>query len=556
MKKKIIITSLSLLTFALIMMSSNSGMTSSTSGCSCHGYPTASTVITMTGVPTTGYVPGTAYTITLSATNLNYAAIATAKAGFDLIFSAGSLSNAPAQTTINGLEISHSSGKAMTSGTVSWTFTWTAPASGTGAVTANIALNVTNGNGNTSGDAYNILTVNLLQAAPASAAPTISNVTSSAITTSAATISANVNANNATTTVSVEYGLTMAYGSTIATSPSSATGSTATAVSANLTSLTPNTTYNYRIKAVNSVGTTYSANSTFTTAIATALPSISNVIASAITTNSATISGDVIANNAATTVSVEYGLTIAYGSNLATTPSNVNGSTATSVSANLTSLTPNTTYNYRIKAVNSVGTTYSANSTFTTAIATALPTISNVIANAITTNSATINGDVIANNATTSVSVEYGLTTAYGSTLATTPSSVIGSTVTSVSANLTSLTPNTTYNYRIKAVNSVGTTYSVNNTFQTNSTTSIILLEDNGFIVSPNPSSDGKFVLSKQHQKEISNIEIYNALGSKIALSELSLQNFVFDLSSYASGIYYLSFYVNGRKTIAKLIKN
>jgi phosphodiesterase/alkaline phosphatase D-like protein len=304
------------------------------------------------------------------------------------------------------------------------------------------------------------------------------------------------------------------------------------------------------------VGTTYSANSTFTTAIATALPTISNVISNAITTNSATISGDVIANNAATTVSVEYGLTTAYGSTSATTPSSVNGSTATSVSANLTSLTPNTTYNYRIKAVNSVGTTYSANSTFTTAIATALPTISNVVSSAITTNSATISGDVIANNATTSVSVEYGLTTAYGSTLATTPSSVIGSTVTLVSANLTSLTPNTTYNYRIKAVNSVGTTYSVNNTFQTNSTTSIILLEDNGFIVSPNPSSDGKFVLSKQHQKEISNIEIYNALGSKIALSELSLQNFEFDLSSYASGIYYLSFYVNGRKTIAKLIKN
>ena len=453
MKKSILITSLSLLTVALMLMSSNSGVTNLTSGCSCHGAPSSSTVITMTGVPSTGYVPGTAYSITLSATNMNYAAIPSAKAGFDLIFSAGTLSNAPAQTTINGLEISHSSGKTMTSGTVSWTFTWTAPTAG--AVTANIALNVTNGNGTTTGDAHNIATINLLQAAPTSSAPTVSNVTSSAITTSTATIGANVNANNATTTVSVEYGLTTAYGSTIATSPSSATGSTATAVSANLSSLSSNTTYNYRIKAVNSVGTTYSPNYTFTTAIATALPSISNVTSSAITTSGATIGANVIANNATTTVSVEYGLTTAYGSTLATTPSSVNGSTSTSVSA-----------------------------------------------------------------------------------------------------NLTSLTPNTTYNYRIKAVNSVGTTYSVNNTFQTNSTTSIILLEDNGFIVSPNPSSDGKFVLSKQYQKEISNIEIYNALGSKIALSELSLQNFEFDLSSYASGIYYLSFYVNGRKTIAKLIKN
>ena len=453
MKKSILITTLSLLTVALIMMSSSGGMTNSTAGCTCHGAPSSSTVITMTGVPSTGYVPGTAYSITLSATNINYAAIPSAKAGFDLIFSAGTLSNAPAQTTINGLEISHSSGKTMTSGTVSWTFTWTAPTAG--AVTANIALNVTNGNGTTTGDAHNIATINLLQAAPTSSAPTVSNVTSSAITTSTATIDANVNANNATTTVSVEYGLTTAYGSTIATSPSSTTGSTATAVSANLSSLSSNTTYNYRIKAVNSVGTTYSPNYTFTTALSTALPSISNVTSSAITTSAATIGANIIANNATTTVSVEYGLTTAYGSTLATTPSSVNGSTSTSVSA-----------------------------------------------------------------------------------------------------NLTSLTPNTTYNYRIKAVNSVGTTYSVNNTFQTNSTTSIILLEDNGFIVSPNPSSDGKFVLSKQYQKEISNIEIYNALGSKIALSELSLQNFEFDLSSYASGIYYLSFYVNGRKTIAKLIKN
>ena len=86
MKKSILITSLSLLTVALMLMSSNSGVTNSTSGCSCHGAPSSSTVITMTGVPSTGYVPGTAYSITLSATNMNYAANPSAKAGFDLIW--------------------------------------------------------------------------------------------------------------------------------------------------------------------------------------------------------------------------------------------------------------------------------------------------------------------------------------------------------------------------------------------------------------------------------------------------------------------------------------
>ena len=452
MKKKIIITSIALLTFAIALMSSNSGGSGSASaGCSCHGTPSASTLITMTGVPASGYVPGTAYSITLSATNTNYASIIAAKAGFTLLFSAGTLSNAPTQTIISGTEIRHTSGKSLTSGSVSWTFTWTAPATGTGAVSANIAVNMTNGNGQTSGDAHNIATLTLLEAV-SSALPTITNVASSAITTNSATVSANVNANNASTTISVEYGLTTSYGSTMATTPGTASGSAATAVSASLSSLTANTTYNYRVKAVNSVGTSYSPNFTFTTNAATAAPSISNVTSSAITTNSATIGANVIANNAATTISVEY-----------------------------------------------------------------------------------------------------GLTTAYGSTMSTTPSTASGSAATAVSASLSSLTANTTYNYRVKAVNSIGTTYSNNYTFQTNSATTIVLLEDNGMVY-PNPSANGKFILKTAGSSTIDKLNVFNATGALTPLIHIDQNKMEIDLSNEAAGLYYLSFELNGKRMIAKLI--
>jgi len=84
------------------------------------------------------------------------------------------------------------------------------------------------------------------------------------------------------------------------------------------------------------------------------------------------------------------------------------------------------------------------------------PTVTSSAATSVTASSATLNGSVNANGTTATASFSYGLTTSYGSSAAATPSSVTGTSATSISAPVSSLSPNTLYNFR--AVATAGTT--------------------------------------------------------------------------------------------------
>ncbi len=263
MKTKNLLFSIILLAgiVSILTLSSNSGGVNgqSTSGCSCHGVNNAATTISLSGIPAAGYVNGTTYTLSLSVSNLSKAA-----AGFDLTTNIGTLT-AGAGTSLNGpTEIKHNTPKNAISGITNWTFDWTAPATGNTQLTINVAGNAVNLNSATGGDAPNIATFTH-NAAIISAVPTVQVGTPSSVNAFGATINGSVNANNANATVTVEYGTTMALGSSMAMTPSPVTGNTATAVSAVLTGLLPSTTYHYTIKAVNSVGTTESAHNTFIT---------------------------------------------------------------------------------------------------------------------------------------------------------------------------------------------------------------------------------------------------------------------------------------------------
>ncbi|MBT7580360.1 MAG: hypothetical protein HN633_16470, partial [Candidatus Marinimicrobia bacterium] len=110
------------------------------------------------------------------------------------------------------------------------------------------------------------------------------------------------------------------------------------------------------------------------TTVAASAPTASTSAASTIDYESATLNGSVTANNASTTVTFEYGLTTGYGSTATASESPVTGSSGTSVSASISSLSASTVYHFRVKAVNSEGTVYGSDATLTTSAAPVSPT--------------------------------------------------------------------------------------------------------------------------------------------------------------------------------------
>ncbi|MCX6244406.1 MAG: GEVED domain-containing protein [Bacteroidetes bacterium] len=104
----------------------------------------------------------------------------------------------------------------------------------------------------------------------ATVAPVITTLAATGVTNAVATLNGSCVANNSSTTVSFEYGLTTTYGSTAAGIPSPIAGMASTNFSANIGGLTSNQTYHFRAKGVNAGGTSYGTDQTFFTVCLTA----------------------------------------------------------------------------------------------------------------------------------------------------------------------------------------------------------------------------------------------------------------------------------------------
>lgn len=190
--------------------------------------------------------------------------------------------------------------------------------------------------------------------------------------------------------------------------------------------------------------------------------------ADSITTSSATVTGTVNPGGAQTTYHFEYGTSSSYG--LKTTDSDAGaGSSAVSVSAGLTGMTPDTTYHYRIVASNADGSSQGADRTFRTAAGPRAPSVSSVSAAGVGPTGATLRASVTPNRLATTVHFEYGTSTAYG---AGTPDQDLGagSARVTASAAVGSLKPNTSYHYRAVATNAAGVTRGGDRTFTTSRT--------------------------------------------------------------------------------------
>ena len=100
----------------------------------------------------------------------------------------------------------------------------------------------------------------------------------------------------------------------------------------------------------------------------------------------------------------------------------------------------------------------------------ALSDASTGAATSVTTVSATLNGTANPQGSETTVTFEYGTTTAYGTEVAADQSPATGASPVAMSRSISSLSAGTVYHYRIKAVNLGGTTYGSDRTFTTSTT--------------------------------------------------------------------------------------
>jgi len=132
-----------------------------------------------------------------------------------------------------------------------------------------------------------------------------------------------------------------------------------------LTGLTANTLYYVRAYAINSVGTAYGDQVTFTTGQAITQPAVTTNAITDITQTTATCGGNVTSDGGATITSRGVCWSTSQNPTTANTKT-TNGSGTGNFTSNITGLNANTLYYVRAYAINSAGTAYGDQVTFTT----------------------------------------------------------------------------------------------------------------------------------------------------------------------------------------------
>lgn len=271
-----------------------------------------------------------------------------------------------------------------------------------------------------------------------------------------------------------------------------------------LSGLTAETTYYVRAFATNSVGTTYGNEVSFKTDIAPVLPSLTTNIATNITSNSATLGGNITSDGNATVT--ERGVCYSISPNPTTANTKlVIGSGTGSFTQSASGLTSNTTYYMRAYAINSQGTAYGNEVNFKTNIELSLATLTTSAPTNITTTGATLGGNITSDGNATVTERGICYSTSPNPTTANTKL-LIGSGTGSFSQAVTGLTANTTYYVRAYAINSQGTAYGNQQTFTTNLELSLAVLTTStptnitttGATLGGNITSDGNATVTER----------------------------------------------------------
>jgi hypothetical protein len=300
-------------------------------------------------------------------------------------------------------------------------------------------------------------------------APTLTTTAASSVTKYAANTGGTIISNGGST-ISAS-GICWSTTATPTISDSKTTDGTTSGTFTNaITGLTAGTTYFVRAYATNAIGTSYGANESFTTLSASSNNPVlaSTTSATSITANAAILGGDVT-DEGATQVSVRG---LVYGTTTGSSTFSVTvGSGAGTFTSTLTGLTQGATYYVRSFATNAQGTSYGAETSFTTQTT---PTVSVTATPTSITTSSAVGGGTISSTGGATITTSglvWGASTNPEITLTT--KTTDGTTSGTFTSSITGLTQGTTYHVRAYATNYLGTSYGPDVTFTTITTPTV-----------------------------------------------------------------------------------
>jgi uncharacterized protein (TIGR02145 family) len=315
----------------------------------------------------------------------------------------------------------------------------------------------------------------------------------------------------------------------------------------NLAGLLPGTTYYVRSYATNSAGTAYGDDTSFTTS-PVVLPTITTTALSSVTLTTAVSGGNITADGGGAIS--EKGICWATTPTPTVSNSKTSDGTGTgSYVSNLSELLPGTTYHVRAYAVNSAGTAYGDELSFTT-IPVGAATVTTTAVTSITLTTAASGGNITADGGGSIIAkgVCWSLTTNPTiSNLKTGDGTGTGIFI----SNVTGLLPGTTYYLRAYATNSAGTAYGNEVSFTTDpivipslTTATVTLITQTSAISGGSITSDGGGAItvkgvcwSTTANPTTSNNKTTNGAGSGSFISNLTLlqPGTTYYLRSYAT---------------------
>ncbi|OFX61607.1 MAG: hypothetical protein A2046_09905 [Bacteroidetes bacterium GWA2_30_7] len=306
---------------------------------------------------------------------------------------------------------------------------------------------------------------------PTVTVPVLTTSTSSSITQTSANSGGNITSDGGGAITA--RGVCWSTSQTPTTANNKTTDGTGTgSFTSSISGLTANTTYYVRAYAINSAGTGYGSEVTFTTLQVGSIvvPVLTTTTVTDITKNSAAGGGN-ITNDGGASVTAK-GVCWSTAQSPSTADNKTTDGTGTgSFTSSITGLSVYTTYYVRAFATNSAGTAYGTEVSFTTLqdVSVVVPTLTTTQITNITQTTATGGGDITSNGGAS--------VTARGICWSTNQYPGITDNITSdgsgtgtFTSSLTGLTENTIYYVRAYATNSAGVAYGTQVNFKTQQT--------------------------------------------------------------------------------------